>query len=187
MLRLTIAFLALAAIAAVALFGLDSGGRQLSAADGFQGPCNGQLVVSFNDLKNPHPDLWPKSSLDITIEGDQFALTGESPIINVFGSIDGEGAIQAFGEGTYAGFDAFVTFNGNLTGEDPKQPELLQGVYSIGAKGNLPGEVPINYGLDCPVQRPPDQPYTITVLKQHADTQLGLAGWEMHLYAGHGC
>lgn len=185
MLRASLGLLTLAVIVTISVFGLDSRGRHLSAADGFAGPCNGQLAVTLND--GDHPDLWPKSELEITVEGEIFQLDGPSPIISVSGTIDANGVIQAFGEGTYAEIMVFVTFQGTLTGSDPKQPDLLEGEYSVGAKGQLPGGQPIDYGLDCPVKPPPDKTYTITVLKQDADTKEALPGWEMNLYAGHGC
>ena len=185
MLRITIGLLTLAVIATVTFFGLDTRTGRLSAADGFAGPCNGQFAVTFNE--GLHPELWEKSALDITIEGDSFQLDGPSPIISVAGTIDANGAIEAFGEGTYAKIMVFVTFQGVLTGSDPKQPDLLEGQYIVGAKGELPGEVPINYALDCPVKPPPDKTYTITVLKQHADTKAGLPGWKMNLYSGSEC
>ena len=181
MLRLTIGFLTVAVIAAIALFGFDSGARRLSAADGFKGPCNGQLTVSFNDGGHPE-DLWPDGSFDINAESGKFALTGPSPIISVSGSIDGEGFIQASGEGTFANIEnVLVEFQGTLSGEDPKQPDVLQGEYSIGANGILPGEVPINYDLDCPV-KPPTKKYSIHALKIDADTGDPIAGWEINLF-----
>ncbi|MEX0785877.1 MAG: DUF6073 family protein [Dehalococcoidia bacterium] len=173
---------------------LDQGTRTTEAGNVFTNRnCIGSLVVTLNE--GGHPVNWPLADpnpsggswkIELTSDGDPntpdpITIIGPPPVIQVSGDADGEGAIEASGQGTYQGFPTAVTFNGFLEG-DPTDPTKLTGEYSVGKAGELPGEVPINYTLDCQV--PPDQKkYDIIAMKLDQNGA-PLPGWEIHLYDG---
>ena len=115
-------------------------------------------------------------SLEVILEGPVITLHGSFPWVDVSGDFT-DGEFIATGSGTVAGFDDIaVTFQGTVTSDGPV------GNYWMGTEGGLPGGNYINYEL-----KPPPKVYTISVLKQHADTKAGLPGWRMNLHRGAGC
>ena len=114
--------------------------------------------------------------VQVIMEGENMVLAGPFPWVSVTAAFT-EGEFMAFGMGTVAGNpDIVVSFQGMLTAEGPV------GHYLMGAEGGLPGGDPIDYEV-----KPPEKSYTITVLKQHADTKASLPGWRMNLHRGAGC
>ena len=156
--------------------------------------CRGTLEVTFNAA--PHPVTWPLDDLepglgawtidisydDSVITPDPITITGPPPVIPVHGTVDGEGIVQAFGEGTYFDIPTSVDFNGLYLG-DPTEPGKLTGEFSVGPAGELFG-IPINYELSCQPPPPPEKKYSIHALKIDADTGDPIPGWEINLWAG---
>jgi hypothetical protein len=131
--------------------------------------CNGTLAVGEN--QGDHPVLWPLTGswkIELTSDGnpktaDSIDIIGPPPVIQVNGLIDGEGGIEASGEGTYSDHTTAAIFNGFLEG-DPTDPIKLTGEYIVGKDQELPTGFPIYYDLDCQV--PPDQKkYDIIAMK----------------------
>jgi len=191
--RFILLSLSFATFAAVLLLGWAASLSSTSAVGGFNRDCNGDLEVTNNPAM--HPVNWSDGPFKITVEGGKFSLQGPSPVIDVTGSIDELGAIEASGTGVYQGFTTSVLFIGTLIGSDLKNPESLGGQYSVGPEGELPGDEPIDYSLSCPIkppttptETPPDDKfYEIIVLKEDADTLQGLEDWEINIYAGPNC
>ena len=155
--------------------------------------CDGTLTVTFN--AGDHPVTWPLNDLesgelgawtiDIAYDGDAetpdpITITGPPPVIPVQGTVDGEGIVQAFGEGTYADISTSVDFNGLYLG-DPTEDGKLTGEFSVDPEGELFGN-PINYELSCQPP-PPEKKYSIHALKID-DAGDPIPGWLMTVYGG---
>lgn len=72
--------------------------------------------------------------VQVGIVGNEIAVSGASPWVNVAGTIDAEGSFTSSGSGVVAGFpDVTVTFNGQATASG------ISGILTVGAGGELPG------------------------------------------------
>lgn len=80
------------------------------------------------------------------------------------GMVGTVGHVTASGQGTYSGYLTGVSFEGELEVLDPAGSFAsirLEGEFSVGFDGTLPGGQPINYGLVCnfpPIEEPTATP-----------------------------
>ncbi len=81
-------------------------------------------------------------AMTLTARECSLCIDGPFPWVNVQGEIDDDGSFLASGSGTVAGYrNILVTFQGNI---DDGQ---IQGDYTMGANGGLPGGQPIVYSV----------------------------------------
>ncbi len=170
--------------------------------------CLGILAVLEN-LGN-HPVLWPlvlagylllfNILQPVAVDGAvdpagaavaDIDLSGPSPVIPVSGSLFGNGSVDAFGTGTYAGFQTSVQFSGQIQFDQGGIPQQMTGTYIVGGHDELPGGQPIVYGFTCTfievTPTPPQDEYSITVLKLNSATHGPLAAWEIELFGNDDC
>jgi len=78
---------------------------------------------------------------EITVKGGSITFSGAPPFVNVTGEWNPEdGSFNAEGKGEVAGYSNITcTFEGTIT------PEGLNGQYTMGAKGGLPGGNSVTY------------------------------------------
>ena len=174
-------------LAAITITGVISiwGGTSLALRN--DGGGAGALIGTFDMQMNVADDpsghqkfiqMPSELPVQVIMEGPEMVLTGPFPWVPVTAQFT-EGEFMATGTGTVAtNPDIAVSFQGMLTAEGPV------GTYSMGVNGGLPGGQAIDYEVKPP---PPEQFYTITVLKRHDDTKRGLPGWEFNFYPGPGC
>jgi hypothetical protein len=80
------------------------------------------------------------------IQGDGIAMSvdGDPPFVDVEGFAQPDGSFMLEGMGTVAGFpNVSVTFEGTI-----EFPGVLEGTYTMGANGELPGGEPAVYDVD---------------------------------------
>ena len=89
----------------------------------------------------------------VTLDPDEVSITGPPPWVDVHGVQLPNGNIQADGSGTVAGFPGIQAhFEGTLVDSS------LEGVYSLGADGGLPGGQAITFTVHgAPIQAPPPE------------------------------
>ena len=100
-----------------------------------------EIIASGGDLSHAiHIDLPDEADL----HAHQGSLTIESapPWVNVAGELNPDGSFSASGSGTVAGYPGIhVTFEGTIS------LQHLEGEYSMGTGGGLPGGQPIIYSV----------------------------------------
>jgi hypothetical protein len=80
--------------------------------------------------------------LTLTLEEGSIRIKGPFPWVTVSGELSQDGSIDASGKGTVAGYSNIkVTFQGSVSNGH------LQGSYTMGVNGGLPGGKPIVYGV----------------------------------------
>jgi len=95
------------------------------------------------DTLNHAIHIMMSSTMNLAVRQSDITFEGAFPWVNVIGTVDEDGAFQATGRGTVAGFTGIaVTFEGTIT------PEQLEGDYTMGAEGGLPGGAPIVYHVE---------------------------------------
>ena len=197
-------------VALLVAIGLSSGSDEANAVPGVENAQCGGILEVLENLGN-HPVLWPlalagyfilfnllQSGVDGAVGPAGVAvadidLSGPSPVVPVSGSLFGNGSVNASGTGTYAGFQTSVQFSGQIQFDQAGIPQQMTGTYIVGGHGELPGAQPIVYGLTCtfieatPTPTPPQDEYSITVLKLNSATHGPLGGWEIELFGNDDC
>ncbi len=213
---LRIAALAAIALAAfVALLSNFTSFASFGDGDGVGGPSGGTPVrVDFNVQSNGDPCghdpfIWGSSSHNLTLSvvwspgAPTISISGPSPFVNVSGTKDGN-AFFATGMGTVAGFpNVTVQMQGTWDGT------TLNGKYAMGANNELPPcdddnnpQTPprphpaiytVKPKTTTPTRTPTRTPtpteklFSIIVLKQNADNNQPLAGWQFNLFTTSDC
>jgi hypothetical protein len=166
-------------LAAITLIGLIVFNCSGSVADAIDFYPSDISILEDPGEHGPFIGMPDKLELKVQIlEPGSILIEGPEPWVNVIGTIE-DGQIFAQGEGTVAGFESIVVlFQGAVSGEG------LQGQYTMGADGGLPGRLPIVYLVE---PQPPPNTYSITVLKLNDDTNQPIPLWEMNLFQGPDC
>jgi hypothetical protein len=95
------------------------------------------------DILNHAIHILMGSSMDLAVRQSDITFEGAFPWVTVIGTVDEDGFFEASGRGTVAGFGGIaVTFVGSI------QDEHLEGDYTMGAEGGLPGGEPIVYHVE---------------------------------------
>jgi hypothetical protein len=105
------------------------------------------LEQTFNATTTPHagnlehdPFVKLRRELNLRARYGSLILEGDAPWVTVSGELGTDGVISLRGSGTVAGFaDIAVTFEGTIS------MQHIEGEYTMGADGGLPGGEPIVY------------------------------------------
>ena len=164
---------------------------------GLSGPFAAQINVQ-DDVCEHDEFIWGgpgphNKQLQVLVDGQNIAITGTPPWVNISGTIDGTGFF-AEGHGAVGpNSNATVQMEGTWDGT------TLTGKYVMGAGPNeLPpcGQPPAHhaavYGIKPKPVTPtptgtPEKFYSIIVLKLDEDSNLPLPGWRFNLYFGDTC
>jgi len=88
-------------------------------------------------------------SMTVTAKECSICIDGPFPWVNISGEISSDGSVVASGKGTVAGYpNITVTFQGSIVGNQ------LQGDYTMGANGGLPGGQSIIYAVSGDKKEP---------------------------------
>jgi hypothetical protein len=94
-------------------------------------------------------------SMTLTARECSLCIDGPFPWVNVHGELESDGSFMASGSGTVAGYrNIAVTFQGTISGGQ------LQGDYTMGVNGGLPGGQPIVYSVNGEKLAPTPVPTT---------------------------
>jgi hypothetical protein len=84
----------------------------------------------------------PEDGLVLQVREGSLIIEGPAPWVNVLGDFNDDGSFSSSGTGTVAGFsDIAVIFEGTVS------MQYLEGTYTMGAEGGLPGGQPITYQI----------------------------------------
>lgn len=120
-----------------ARFRLQSGGSHLEFITAAGGPLPGAVRVNVVRAASALSEQNPPQELPLAL-----TVTGEGSFVAVTGTVTMDGVVEAAGRGTVAGFENIeVTLTGTLRGG------TLDGEYSMGTGGQLPGGFPIVFEL----------------------------------------
>lgn len=107
-----------------------------------EGTFNATAQVAGGD-KSHGPNIKMPSELQIGVRHGSLIFEGPAPWVTVSGELNRDGTFSAAGTGTVAGFPNIrVTFNGTIS------LQHLEGDYTMGADGGLPGGQPIIYRIE---------------------------------------